>query len=80
VTGEGFLDEESFDGKVVGGVVALAADLGVPTVAVVGETFDSADTRVPTVSLVSAFGRERAFDDTIACLGAAAPLALERMN
>ena len=37
VTGEGFLDAESFDGKVVGGVADLAAALGVPCLAVVGE-------------------------------------------
>jgi glycerate kinase len=36
ITGEGFLDPESFDGKVVGGVAALAARAGRPVVAVVG--------------------------------------------
>ena len=68
VTGEGFLDAESFDGKVVGGIVDLAAELGVPVLAVVGEAFDGADDRVPTVSLVERFGRERALADTLACI------------
>lgn len=36
VTGEGHLDAESFDGKVVGGVAALCAASGVPALAVVG--------------------------------------------
>lgn len=68
VTGEGFLDEESFDGKVVGGVAALAAEAGVPVVAVVGECFDGSEARIPTVSLVELFGRRRAIGDTAGCL------------
>ncbi len=36
VTGEGFLDAQSFEGKVVGGVAGLAAEAGVPVVAIVG--------------------------------------------
>ena len=40
VTGEGFLDGESFVGKVVGGVAALAEEVGVPVLAVVGEVVD----------------------------------------
>jgi glycerate kinase len=68
VTGEGFLDEQSFDGKVVGGVATLAAELDTPVLAVVGETFDDAERRIPTVSLVDRFGRDRAMDDTIACI------------
>ena len=80
ITGEGFLDAESFDGKVVGGVASLAADLGVPVVAVVGESFDDAAATVPTVSLVAEFGRERALGDTMACLGDAAVLAVDRLS
>ena len=45
VTGEGFLDAESFDGKVVGGVAELGERLGVRVVAVVGESFDDAEDR-----------------------------------
>jgi glycerate kinase len=37
VTAEGFLDEQSFEGKVVGGVAEMAANLGVRCVAMVGE-------------------------------------------
>lgn len=36
ITGEGRLDSTSFDGKVVGGVAEIAADAGLPTLAVVG--------------------------------------------
>jgi glycerate kinase len=68
VTGEGFLDEQSFEGKVVGGVAELAADVGVPVLAVAGEVFDGCEKRVPTVSLTARFGAERAHQDTEACI------------
>jgi glycerate kinase len=68
ITGEGFLDAESFDGKVVGGVCDLAEEAGVPVVAVVGQTFDDVDQRVETISLVERCGRERAMADTAGCI------------
>jgi len=76
VTGEGFLDEASFDGKVVGGVAEMAAGLGVPVVAVVGEEVDSdvvhdAVARSgleEVVSLVARCGRERSLGETAACI------------
>jgi len=68
VTGEGFLDAESFDGKVVGGVVELATELGVAALAVVGRVFDGMDQRVPTIALVDRFGEDRALHDTTACI------------
>jgi glycerate kinase len=68
VTGEGFLDAQSFEGKVVGGVAALAAEAGVPVVAVAGQVFDDAGDRIQAVSLVERFGEERAMGDTLACI------------
>lgn len=68
VTGEGFVDAQSFDGKVVGGVAALAAELSVPLLVVAGEVFDGVDGRLEAVSLVERFGPERAFADTLACI------------
>ncbi len=71
VTAEGFLDEQSFDGKVVGGVAALAAELGVPCVAVVGEVIDGlapASAHPEVISLVERFGVDRAHKDTVACI------------
>ncbi|HAS08964.1 MAG TPA: glycerate kinase [Acidimicrobiaceae bacterium] len=76
VTGEGFLDDASFEGKVVGGVAELAADLGVPVVAVVGEEVDLDSVHAAVrecgiaevVSLVERFGRERAMSDTVGCV------------
>ena len=37
ITGEGLLDEESFHGKAVGGVVSLAREVGVPVVILAGD-------------------------------------------
>jgi glycerate kinase len=68
VTGEGFLDAQTFEGKVVGGVVELAGVSNVPVVAVAGEVFDGVDARVETVSLVARFGEDRALTDTAACI------------
>jgi glycerate kinase len=80
ITGEGFLDAESFEGKVVGGVTDLANRLGVSVIAVVGEAFDAAQSLVPTVSLVEQFGRDRALHDTLACLQEAAELAVKQLS
>lgn len=77
ITGEGFLDEESFDGKVVGGVAEMCALSGVPCVAIVGEVFDPLPdfpTGLTVASLVERFGEERAFDDPVGC---AVEIALE---
>lgn len=68
VTGEGFIDDESFEGKVVGGVAELAAEFGVPLLAVAGRVLDGADERIDAVSLVARFGEEVAMRDTVACL------------
>jgi glycerate kinase len=69
VTGEGFLDEQSFRGKVVGGVAELAADLGVPVLVVVGRVYDGEPPfPVEVVSLVDRYGEERALHDTAACI------------
>ncbi|MEJ7582891.1 MAG: glycerate kinase [Acidimicrobiales bacterium] len=68
VTGEGFLDEQSFDGKVVGGVTRLAAEAKVPVLAVAGEVFDEVGGRITALSLVDSFGPERSRADTVACI------------
>ncbi len=68
VTGEGFVDAQSFEGKVVGGVAERAAAAGVPMLVVAGEVYDDAGTRVEAVSLVERFGEERARRDPAACV------------
>ncbi len=71
VTGEGLLDEQSFNGKAVGGVVSLACEVGVPVLVVAGDIdWDGVgESPVPCVSLVERFGRDRALADTLACVG-----------
>ena len=59
VTGEGFLDAQSFEGKVVGGVAELADTLDVPVLAVAGEVYDGAGDRICAVSLTARAGAER---------------------
>ena len=76
LTAEGFIDEQSFEGKVVGGVAALAAAAGVPVVAIAGEVFDGVEDRIDAISLVQRFGEERARHDTLACLEVAAAEAI----
>ena len=78
VTGEGYLDDQSFAGKAVGGVVELAAAAGVPVVAVVGEADPEVEvpSGVEVVSLVERFGQERAWEETDACLGEVVGLLL----
>jgi glycerate kinase len=70
VTGEGYLDAESFDGKVVGGVAEQAAELDVPVLAVVGAVDPDLDPQlhhgVEVVSLTERFGEDRARVETAA--------------
>lgn len=70
VTGEGFLDEHSLDGKVVGGVAALAAEADVPLLVVVGQAYDEVASGIDglVVSLLEWFGEERAMGDTAGCI------------
>ena len=66
VTGEGFLDSGSFDGKVVGGVHRWATAADVPVVAVVGAADETVN--VPTTlevrSLTDRYGQARSFEET----------------
>jgi glycerate kinase len=68
ITAEGFLDAMSFEGKVVGGIAALAGSLGVRAVAIAGQVFDDAAERIDAFSLVDRFGEEQARGDTLACI------------
>jgi glycerate kinase len=70
VTGEGYLDAESFEGKVVGGVAEHAAGLGVAVLAVVGAVDPDLDPTLhaglEVVSLTERFGEDRARAETTA--------------
>jgi glycerate kinase len=70
ITGEGHLDAESFQGKVVGGLAELGRSAGVPVLAVVGDR--DADLELPegleVVTLVETVGADRAVNDTLAAV------------
>lgn len=72
ITGEGHLDAQSFHGKVVGGVAAVCADLGRPVAAVVGRADAGVADRIRHVSLVDAFGEQRAMAEPRWCVEHAA--------
>ena len=71
VTGEGYLDAQSLDGKVVGGVCALAAGAGIPALVIVGDadrTTRDCLTSASIVSLIELFGERRAFAEPRWCI------------
>jgi glycerate kinase len=77
LTGEGFLDAQSLDGKVVGGVCELAAEAGVPVVVIAGDADDEAAEQLAAsgtdvITLVDRFGDERARRETRMCIEAVA--------
>jgi glycerate kinase len=72
VTGEGKLDAESFNGKVVGGVVEIAARHGIPVLVVAGVVDDDVASRVANVSLLERFGKEASWGDPLGCVTRAA--------
>ncbi len=76
ITGEGFLDEQSFDGKVVGEVQAWCAELGRPVAAIVGDAAPEVRHRIRHVSLVDMFGEERATREPLWCIEHAATALL----
>ena len=80
ITGEGYLDEQSFEGKVVGGVQSLAVEAGKPVGAVVGDAAPDVATRIEHVSLIDDYGMERAMNEPLWCIERAAATLLERLT
>jgi glycerate kinase len=86
VTGEGHLDAQSLDGKVVGGVCEVAVAAGTPVVVIVGsadaearavlEATATTSAPVTVVDLVATFGTDRAFGEPLRCIEQAARSAL----
>jgi glycerate kinase len=71
ITGEGLLDDESFNGKVVGGVASWAAAEGVPVLAVVGAARPGVELpgNVSLVSLTERFGDEASWSRPLELAG-----------
>lgn len=68
VTGEGFVDAASYEGKVVGGIVDAAAAAAVPVLVVAGAVYDGVATQADTVSLTDRFGEARSYSDPLGCV------------
>jgi glycerate kinase len=71
ITGEGRLDAQSFEGKVVGGVTTLAAAAGVPVLAVVGSVAPATPDRGAEVICLEAEYGDRSWTDTAAVVESA---------
>jgi glycerate kinase len=72
VTGEGYLDEQSFEGKVIGGVQSLCEAAGTQVVAVVGDSDEALAARIEHVSLTREFGLDKAMREPLWCIEQAA--------
>lgn len=80
ITGEGYLDDESFNGKVVGGVAAWAATEQVPVLAIVGarDRGVRSPDHVEVISLSERFGEDASWAQTVALAAAVAVDQLSR--
>ncbi|MBU6316361.1 MAG: glycerate kinase [Acidobacteria bacterium] len=72
ITGEGYLDEQSFEGKVIGGVQAMCRAAGRQVAAIVGDSAPEVQGRITHRSLVRDFGEERAMNEPLWCIEQAA--------
>jgi glycerate kinase len=72
VTGEGFMDSESFAGKVVGSMSELATENKIQVAAICGEVHPSVKDRIKALSLVELFGRQSAMQQPLQCIEQAA--------
>ena len=77
ITGEGHLDAQSFEGKVVGGVAQIAAGEGVAVAAVVGIADDDVAGRIRHIAIADEFGLERALREPQWCIERAAARLLD---
>jgi glycerate kinase len=78
ITGEGYLDNESFDGKVVGGVQQLAQQFNKPVVVICGGADVNAQQRIESFSLIENFGEAEAFAQPLMCVEKAASAIIAR--
>ena len=72
ITGEGLLDDTSFDGKVVGSVFDYAQDAKKRTLAIVGDIDEAMDAslraEIETISITEMFGTEMALQQVLRCV------------
>jgi glycerate kinase len=80
ISGEGFVDEESFNGKVVGGMQELASNFGKPFGVICGNIDAPVAHRITHVSLVNQFGEHDAFNATATCIERATSVLLAQLG
>ena len=68
ITGEGFLDEQSFEGKVIGGVQEMCAAVDRPVAAIVGDAAPEVEDRIRHRSIARDHGMERALREPLWCI------------
>ena len=78
ITGEGYLDNESFEGKVVGGVQRLAQQFGKPVSVICGDADAEVRQRIDAVTLIEMYGERQAFDQTLTSIESAARELLQK--
>ncbi|MEY3397174.1 MAG: hypothetical protein RLZZ534_1136 [Actinomycetota bacterium] len=72
ITGEGYMDKESFSGKVVGSMAELAAEKRIQIAAICGDVHQEVQGQLNALSLVELFGRENAMQQPLHCIEQAA--------
>ncbi len=68
ITGEGYMDSESFAGKVVGSMVELAREHEIGIAAICGDIHPDVSGRIKAVSLVETFGQQEAMSQPLHCI------------
>jgi glycerate kinase len=83
ITGEGLLDDTSFDGKVVGSVLDYAQDAKTRTVAIVGDIDEAMDSslqaEIEAVSITEMFGADMALQQVLRCVEDATTEVLKKL-
>ena len=79
LTGEGCLDATSFEGKVVGEVLARSRERRLPHAVIAGRV-RSTPPDLRAFDLVAAFGEEQALGETVACAELAAAAILDELG
>lgn len=81
LTGEGFVDHQTYTGKVVGQITAITSQYGIPYIVIAGdcetEVINKREDRRFIFSLVECLGEKRAFNDTINSIEATLEIALK---
>jgi glycerate kinase len=84
ITGEGLLDDTSFDGKVVGSVLDYAHDAKKRTLAIVGDIDEAMDAslraEIETISITEMFGADMALQQVLRCVEDATTDVLKKLR